>query len=261
MTAIKPNIHVVAPTATHTHTIIFLHGRGSTATEFESEFFESQASDDRFFTQIFPGIKWVFPCAAMRHAEVDNEEMCQWFDMASVQRPNERMELQEQGLQESVEFLLRVLKDESAEVPMDRIFLGGISQGCATAIHALLQNGARLGGFIGLCSWLPFEDAIQEIVQKTSSPTQRINSIRQLLSLDHDTEDPIVLQTPVFLSHSEDDGVVPVANGKALCDGLKALGMTVEMSCYPDGGHWVNEPKGVDGIVAFIESVMERSGF
>jgi len=39
--------HTVAPIAAHTHTVIFLHGRDSNATEFAPEFFESQASDDR----------------------------------------------------------------------------------------------------------------------------------------------------------------------------------------------------------------------
>ncbi|KAF2495818.1 alpha/beta-hydrolase, partial [Lophium mytilinum] len=232
--------------------VIFLHGRGSTATEFESEFFESQDSDDRFLTHILPGFKWVFPCAAMRHAEVDDEEMCQWFDMSSVQRPNEHQEVQKQGLHESVEFILRVLKDESAEVPMDRIFLGGISQGCATAIHALFQNGVRLGGFIGLSSWLPFQPEIQSIAERTCSPETRIEAIQQLLPSKKGVDGPAALQTPVYLSHSEDDAVVPVVNGRALGATLKELGMKVDISIYSEGGHWVNEPQGVDDMVSFI---------
>jgi lysophospholipase-2 len=59
------HIYSIEPSDTHTHTVILLHGRGSNAIELASEFFESQASDDRFLSQIFPTYKWVFPCAAL----------------------------------------------------------------------------------------------------------------------------------------------------------------------------------------------------
>jgi lysophospholipase-2 len=77
-------IHSIAPTALHTHTIILLHGRGSTASEFASELFENQASDSRFLGELLPTYKWVFPCAALRHAHIEDEALHQWFDMACV---------------------------------------------------------------------------------------------------------------------------------------------------------------------------------
>lgn len=46
--------HVIVPLKEHTHTVILLHGRDSTATEFTEEFFESQASDDRTLPEMFP---------------------------------------------------------------------------------------------------------------------------------------------------------------------------------------------------------------
>lgn len=61
MAAIKDRLYVAAPSKQHTHTIILLHGRDSTASEFASEFFESQASDDLTLPETFPSIKWVFP--------------------------------------------------------------------------------------------------------------------------------------------------------------------------------------------------------
>lgn len=151
-------LHVVAPTVVHMHTIILLHGRGSNAKEFASEFFESQARDDRFLTQIFPGYKWVFPCAAIRYAQGEEEEMHQWFDMASVQTPCHDPEgIQIPGMRESVSFIGDVIKSEAAEVGgLDRVFLSGISQGCATAISALLTIGEPMAGFIGFSGWCPF---------------------------------------------------------------------------------------------------------
>ncbi|KAI3332255.1 hypothetical protein HD806DRAFT_519030 [Xylariaceae sp. AK1471] len=55
------------------------------------------------------------------------------------------------------------------------------------------------------------------------------------------TQDLVVIEsirkTPIFLSHSVDVNVVPIKE-------------------YEDGGHWINEPQGVDDIVRFINSHM-----
>lgn len=50
-----------------------------------------------------------------------------------------------------------IIHEESEFVPLKNIILGGISQGCATAIFTLLSSGLSLGGFVGLSSWLPFQ--------------------------------------------------------------------------------------------------------
>ena len=253
------NVHVIAPTVAHTHTIIFLHGRGSNAHEFESEFFESQASDGRFLTHIFPGIKWVFPCAQVRHAETEQEDMHQWFDMASVREPHRREGLQLPGLRESAGFIRNIMREEAEKVgDVRRIFLGGISQGCATALIALLTSRERIAGFVGISSWLPFpspvnfrvswNEAFVQWVQERLLPTPTESIQFQSSNLD------AVAQTPVLLEHAEDDEVVPVGNGKELCEGLRRLGMKVEWQQYVDGAHWVNEPRGIDDMVRFIAS-------
>ena len=51
---------------------------------------------------------------------------------------------------------------------------------------------------------------------------------------------------------AEDDEVVPIGNGEKLCRGLRSLGASVSWRAYEDGGHWVNEPQGVDDMVAFL---------
>lgn len=66
------------------------------------------------------------------------------------------------------------------------------------------------------------------------------------------------LATPVFLSHSLNDEVVPIQNGRLLRDCLETLGITVTWIEYEDGGHWIYEPEdenvrnGIDGIEEFI---------
>ena len=49
------------------------------------------------------------------------------------------------------------MKDDAEKVEgMHRIFLGGISQGCAAALVTLLTSHERIASFIGISSWLPF---------------------------------------------------------------------------------------------------------
>jgi lysophospholipase-2 len=232
--------HTIEPTTPHTHTIIFLHGRGSTASTFCSEIFESQDSSSAFFTILFLSLKWVFPLAPKRYSPSEQEEMHQWFDMSSVQRPQEHHDIQREGLWNSVSQILKIVEEEGEIVGTQNLILAGISQGCATAIFALLASGTRVGGFVGLCGWLPLKDEIVGVM----------NVLRRVRD---------VLETPVLLQHCEDDEVVPVENGEGLAVQLKQCGMSVRWQRFEDGGHWLNEPKGMDGVVDFIEGVMKAS--
>jgi lysophospholipase-2 len=189
--------------------------------------------------------------------------MSQWFDMWSVEDPEEQKELQVQGLKESIAFIMDVIHQEAKFVPMECIILGGISQGYATAIYALMATRVQMGGFIGLCSWLPFSKEINDIA--TGSAAAKKSAIDQLRILFGNTTDgsdseranlvsqlESALKTPIFMAHSKDDEVVPIGNGEKLCRGLRSLGASVSWRAYEDGGHWVNEPQGVDDMVAFL---------
>ncbi len=90
--------------------------------------------------------------------------MSQWFDMWSVENLSEKAEIQLDKLRESVMEILDLLQTEATLICPDRMILGGISQGCATAIHTLLYGGVQLGGFVGLSSWLPFEPEITNTI-------------------------------------------------------------------------------------------------
>lgn len=298
---------------THTHTVIFLHGRDSDATEFAQEFFESQALDGRTLPEIFPEVRWVFPASKMRYSKRFDTQMSQWFDIWSVEKPDEQQELQIQGLQETLSYLSEVIKTEASYVAHERIFLGGISQGCASAITALLCNDIKLAGFIGFCGWLPLYNKLQQVANDTASdkyeksetsqhdntPTTLANAttianLPLTLSVEcsklnrtamsdvlnniiykQAAEVPLEEQTissamgeacleeattssdstiPIFLSHCVDDDVVLIGNGQNLRLTLESLGFNVCWNAYEEGGHWVNEPKGIDDMATFIKS-------
>ena len=247
--------HFVYPNAPHTHTIIILHGRDSTASEFASEFFESQASDERTLPEIFPFVKWVFPNSGVRTSARFKIKMSQWFDMWSVENPTEQDELQIVGLKQSIEQIRLVVEEEAAIIGYKNLFLGGISQGGATAIMALLVMGVEVGGFLGLCSWLPFQN-VAEITEDGTNNEVFTKKFKEFLCngqwdlVENESESA---RTPVFLGHSTDDEGVPIENGLALCCGLRKLGFVCEWKQYEDAGHWVDEPVGVDDISEFLK--------
>jgi len=255
-------VHVVTPLHTHTHSIIFLHGRDSTAEEFAGELFESQASDGRFLQEIFPSIRWIFPTSRIRKSARFGVELSQWFDIWACESPQESKDLQVAGIRETLEDLETIITTEIARLDgkTNHVFLAGISQGCAAAVLKLLsQPIAPFAGFLGFSSWLPFQAEIGQLRISESTPCMLLHS---LFSLNTPIQSPIdpkpsVLGTPVFLAHCNDDTIIPVENGEALARHLRELGMNVTWRQYQDGGHWINEPVGLDDLVTFIKVCME----
>lgn len=261
-------LHIVYPRNghPHTHTVIFLHGRDSTNEEFAGEFFESEASEPlvagqpRTLQALFPTVRWVFPAAPILRSARFDTDMSQWFDIWSVEDPTEQAEIQHEGLRSSVQAILAVVRSEAARLEAhgrgpgrQSLFLAGISQGFATAVAAFFagatDNTTRgIAGLIGLCSWMPLGGK---------------EALLQALSDGNDTSDGAAalelgdasLSTPILLCHSSDDDVVPVQNGRALRD-ILGHSLEVEWHEYVDGGHWVNEPQGVDDIASFLRRHM-----
>ena len=240
-----PSAHIVGPRPSHehTHTIIFLHGRDSTAKEFADELFESEASTagteriagsgtGRTLPDLFPTARWVFPTAPMIRSERFDTHMSQWFDMWSVEEPHERGDLQTEGLEDSIALIGDIIGKEEQIIPRDKIFLAGISQGFVAALATFLADDrGGFAGLIGWCSWMPY---LKYASQKRQAGV-----------------------APVFLAHARDDEVVPVANGKELRTTLKELGFSVEWHEYEEGGHWINEPQGINDMSLFIQRTMK----
>lgn len=238
----KPHIIPPAEGFAHTHTIIFLHGKGSNCDEFASEFLESEASRSlvpegpRTLPALFPSIRWVFPSAPETHSERFDCTESQWFDMWAVENPDERADIQVDGLRQSIALLSAIVAREEALLPRRNIFLCGISQGFATAVaYALLEDRAPFASLVGLSTWMP--RAAYETIKATDASGQAA---------------PALDGMPVFLGHSREDGVVPIQNGRALRDYLSQHRLTVEWHEYVSEEHWIVEPEGVDDMVIFI---------
>ena len=193
---------------------------------------------------------------------VYQEEMCQWFDIYSLRDPSAEASSQIEGLREGISYLRDLIDAE--DLPPEKIILGGISQGAAIGIHTLMGGvGRRLGGFFGLSTWMPFAHALERRATAVANIESSLGMFYRItLGVDeakghaepagHVTE---MLSTPVFLSHSADDGTVNVSLGREMKDILIALGFQVIWKEYKDGGHWVQEPQGINDLAAFLESI------
>jgi acetyl esterase/lipase len=63
-----------------------------------------------------------------------------------------------------------------------------------------------------------------------------------------------------MLQHSVDDPLVLVERGRGLRDTLRGFGAQVEWREYAVGGHWFQEPEGIDDAVGFLNRVVLGKG-
>lgn len=241
----------------HTHTIIFLHGRDSTATSLSEDLLDGQDSRGRHLQDIFPSVRWVFAQSDRQFSEPLGRELNQWFDISDLKNPDDQPDLQVEGLRQSTAKLVQLIRNEAATVGgLHRVVLAGFCQGFAVAVHALLnypddsthdtpESENQLGALLGLSSWMPF-------------PATSVSECRSKLGLQLDGTSTshagdIYRNTPVFLTHSANDDVVPVEQGRRLRDVLGSYGMDVAYLEYERGGHWIYGRQEVDDIVEFLK--------
>ncbi|KAK7546558.1 putative phospholipase/carboxylesterase [Phyllosticta citricarpa] len=167
---IWPDPQIFSPTAPHSHSIILLHGRGSNAERFGVDLLKSRSSEGKNLAECLPGTKFIFPTAKKRRSTVLKRiPINQWFDNFSLNDPSERQHLQYDGIRETSAFIHDLIEKEACLVGLSNVGIGGLSQGCAAALHVLLNFGpkecvgkesASLAGFVGMSGWLPFADML-----------------------------------------------------------------------------------------------------
>ncbi|KAI3329948.1 phospholipase/carboxylesterase family protein [Ustulina deusta] len=232
-----------APMQAHTHTVVFLHGRGDNVHDFGAGLSHWRDSRNRTLADAFPTFRWVLPQAPMRKLASGPETWPQWFDVWNVRDFAENEGLQAVGLKEVIPVFRKILADEAARLGgrWDRVVLAGISMGAATSVHLLFNLTEPLGAFMGFSARCPFAG-------------RSLTQMREVLGLENVPDhDDVLRKTPVLLEHCIDDPLVVIQNGRALRDTLLRFGCRVEWKEYPDGGHWFHSPTGMDDAVEFLE--------
>lgn len=135
------------------------------------------------------------------------------------------------------------------------------------SLAALFADGE--GGFAGLCgfcSWLPLANKAASLIRASFDPGERLASMQRLYAAAKSGQEPLastllsqLRSIPIFLEHSRDDPVISVENMAGIRDTLGKLGFEdVIWHEYEDGGHWINEPQGVDDFVNFLRQAMRE---
>jgi predicted esterase len=115
------------------------------------------------------------------------------------------------GILASREYFNSLVQEEiSAGIPSERIVLGGFSQGGAMSILTGITSPVKLGGIIGLSSWLLQSQNIKEHIPQ-----------------DNPNKD-----TPIFMGHGDQDPVVRYELGIESQRILKELGYKVTLETY-----------------------------
>ena len=259
----------------HTKTFIILHGRGSNGQLFGDALLQHPIPNHKNLQQAFPHAKFVFPTAAWRRAAAfKRKPITQWFNMWDMLRPGFRDELQIEGLRESCLFLHGLMKQEAAAVGIENVVVGGISQGCATMLIALLLwTGPSPPVVFGMCGRLPYAAKMREAVEAAQDPGDdvfeqgdEISSgsgsphaiAREWLQQELGIDVPIDPTTEndenrpaIFLGHGPEDEKVPIDMGHKAADFLLSSGFDVVFKEYNGLGHWYSSEMLAD-IVAFV---------
>ncbi|KAI0186628.1 acyl-protein thioesterase [Xylaria flabelliformis] len=109
-----------------------------------------------------------------------------------------------------------------ALVSTPNIILGGLSQGCSMSLSVLLSLEFPLGGYIGMCGYLPFQQDIED-----ARTVQALTFERDPLVLNHlpnATFSQTALSRPIFLGHGNADEKKPYTLGEAAARTMRAAG-------------------------------------
>ncbi|KAI1151637.1 Alpha/Beta hydrolase protein [Nemania diffusa] len=262
--------HIIDPVQEHTHTVVFLHGRGSSGDEFAEELFDSSSSSSsESLTQQLPNWRWVFPSSRELWSATFQEYLPAWFEAPSLTDVTASQELQAPGIRDAVRHVRQILDGEIERLGgrAERVFLAGISQGGAIAMWTLLCHscrrgggGGELGGLVLASAWLPFAAELERFHASRKSEMRQDGAHDEVLNsrkaaddcgwhgasafvrdmLAETTQQTLqsqalfsqALSTPVFFGHGVDDAYVDVALGRQAADVLGTTGYDVVWTEY-----------------------------
>jgi phospholipase/carboxylesterase len=183
-----------------THVVIWMHGLGATAHDFE-ELVPMMALDPSL------QVRFVFPQAPVKPITINQGmAMPAWYDIYHLDRLDQQ---DRPGIENSAQSITQLIELEIARgVPSENIVLAGFSQGGAMALHTGLRFHQRLAGIFALSCYLPLADLLD--AQKHHSNQN----------------------TPIFMAHGSHDPVLPLILAELGAAELEKCGYPVEWHSY-----------------------------
>ena len=176
-------------------------------------------------------VRFIFPHAPVIAVTVNNGmRMRAWYDIRQANL-SERADLE--GVRTSQAHVDALIAQEvSRGIAARRVILAGFSQGGAIALYAGVRYAERLGGVVGLSTYLVGFD---RVVAEASAANRAV---------------------PIFMAHGTHDDVVQLAWAERSRDALRAGGWDVDWHTYP-----IEHSAVIDEIVAvgrFIVKVLYK---
>ncbi|KAJ5732449.1 Phospholipase/carboxylesterase [Penicillium malachiteum] len=225
---------VVPALTRHTATVIMAHGLGDNGAGWMA-----LASNWRRRGK-FDEVSFIFPNAPNIPITVNfGMKMPGWYDITKLggdlNIEESARSQDETGILRSRDYFNGIIKEEIEKgIKPSRIVLGGFSQGGAMSVFTGLTMKEKIGGVFGLSCYLLLHDRIKSFMP----------------------EDFPNKQTPFFLAHGLEDGVVKYELGEMSSKIVKDLGVeSVSFNSYPELGHSA-DPVEIDDLEKYLEKII-----
>ncbi|MFU8817701.1 MAG: alpha/beta hydrolase [Pseudomonadales bacterium] len=197
-------------------TVIWMHGLGADASDFESIVPMLELSRP---------VRFVFPNAPVRPVTINGGmKMRAWYDIDPRSPLSGDAEIRESAA--SIERLIE--RERERGIAAARIVLAGFSQGGVIALHLGLRHQQRLGGIMALSTYVHDAEHLADEVSFAS------------------------VDAPIFMAHGRMDPMIPITRAVTSREALTRLGYQVEWHEYAMGhqvcpeeikdiAHWVNQ--------------------
>jgi phospholipase/carboxylesterase len=181
--------------------VIWLHGLGADAHDFEPVVPEIVRRGERAW-------RFVFPNAPIRPVTINGGmSMRAWYDIMGLDGTATE---DAAGFRRTEGELRQLIDKEAARgIAANRVVLAGFSQGGAVSLYTALRYPQRVAGIVALSCYLPLAGTL-------SSERTPANDGAQ-----------------IFMAHGLADAMLPLAMGVQSRNTLKALGFAVEWHQYP----------------------------
>lgn len=189
----------IEPQAAARGAVIWMHGLGADASDFEPIVPMLQVSHP---------LRFVFPNAPIRPVTINaGMEMRAWYDIDPGAPLSGDGEIRESAA--AIERL--VAREGERGVPPERVVLAGFSQGGVIALHLGLRYPERLAGIMGLSTYVHDHEHLSDEVSLAST------------------------DVPIFMAHGTMDPMIPIARAATGRQALEGLGYQVEWREYAMG--------------------------
>lgn len=194
--------------------VIFMHGLGA-----DGHDFAPTAPQFNQFAKL--PIRYIFPHAPLRSVTLNaGYVMRAWYDIYGLEHGTIE---DVKGINATATAIEHLIAAELAKgIQTHKIVLAGFSQGGAIALHTGLRYPARLGGIIGLSTYLPVADQLAKEAHYANK------------------------NTPIFLGHGDADSLIPISWGEMTHQQLVNLHYPVTWHPYAKMAHSVCPQEIVD---------------